>query len=180
LYATKSHALQFGGKLPEALEEPVFQIYSDASFGDDSQTRRSSNGYVFKLYRGAIDWQSCKQRSVATSTTEAELNAISTAARAALWWKRIFEQLDFDPLDDISINCDNQQTIRLLTSETPKLVTKLRHIDIQHHWLREHVQTGELKGAILRNKGYGCRRDDKGTSSSKSHAIHARFGPTDP
>ena len=44
----------------------------------------------------------------------------------------------------VTIDCDNQQTIRLLTKETPKLNTKLRHVDIHHHWLRQEVQEEKI------------------------------------
>jgi hypothetical protein len=42
----------------------------------------------------------------------------------------------------LTLYCDNQQTIRLLTQEGQKLDTKLRHIDIHQHWLRQEVQAG--------------------------------------
>jgi inner membrane protein involved in colicin E2 resistance len=34
---------------------------------------------------------------------------------------------------------DNKQTIRLVTAQVPHLVTKLKHIDIQHYRLRQEV-----------------------------------------
>ena len=39
-----------------------------------------------------------------------------------------------------TIECDNMQTIRLLVEESMKLQTKLRHINIHLHWLRQEVQ----------------------------------------
>lgn len=44
----------------------------------------------------------------------------------------------------MEIQCDNAQTVGLLTKETPQLSTKLRHVDIHHHWLRQAVQAGEI------------------------------------
>ena len=41
------------------------------------------------------------------------------------------KQLDIN--EDIAILCDNRQTIRLLTAETPQVNTKLKHIDIHGH-----------------------------------------------
>jgi hypothetical protein len=43
---------------------------------------------------------------------------------------RLFKVLQFNLNRDTSIYYDNKQTIRLLTIETPKLETKLKHIDI--------------------------------------------------
>ena len=43
------------------------------------------------------------------------------------------------------IYCDNTQIIRLLTKSDAELNTKLQHINIHHHWLRQEVQEGRIK-----------------------------------
>jgi hypothetical protein len=123
----------------------IFQASSDASFANDPDTRRSSQGYVFQLFRGPIDWKASKQRTVTTSSTEAELLALSHAAKETQWWTRFFEAIQFDPGHETAIQCDNKQTLRLLTENTPKLSTKLRHVDIYNHWLRQEIQHQRLK-----------------------------------
>jgi hypothetical protein len=40
--------------------------------------------------------------------------------------------------------CDNKQTINALEKDSPLLRTKLRHIDIHNHWLRQEVQEGRI------------------------------------
>ena len=42
----------------------------------------------------------------------------------------------------IRIQCDNQQTIRLVIKEIGLLRTKLRHVDIHNHWLRQEIEKG--------------------------------------
>ena len=42
------------------------------------------------------------------------------------------------------IECDNRQTIRAFTTPAAKLTTKLRHVDIHRHWLRQEVQKGTI------------------------------------
>ena len=79
-----------------------------------------------------------------TSTTEAELLAVLHAGKQAIWWKNLFKKLQFDPGHELIIKNDNRQTIRLLTAQTPVLTTKLRHVDISQHWLRERVQNGDI------------------------------------
>ena len=82
LYHTRHHALSFsptsGG------DENTLQFFSDASFAD-AAGRRSSEGYLCKLFGAAVDWRASKQRTVTTSTTEAEFLAISEAAKSATW-----------------------------------------------------------------------------------------------
>ena len=110
LYDTKSLAIEFsaGKTTTEAIikELPApeldsndsdhFQTSSDAAFADDTKTRRSSEGYLFKLFGGPVDWRASKQRTVTTSTTEAELLALSSAAKEAIWWKRFFQSIDLE------------------------------------------------------------------------------------
>ncbi|EED21050.1 hypothetical protein TSTA_082830 [Talaromyces stipitatus ATCC 10500] len=81
---------------------------------------------------------------VTTSTTEAELRAATEAAKRLYIWKRVFEAIGFKPEHELSIQCDNTQTIRLLTSPEPNFHTSLRHIDIYHHWLRQEIQSKRL------------------------------------
>jgi hypothetical protein len=58
-----------------------FEVASDALFADNSIDQKSSQAYAIKLFGGLIRWQANKQDTVTTSTTEAELLALSQAAR---------------------------------------------------------------------------------------------------
>ena len=131
LKQTKTLAIEYSAPTTEG--QPVFEAYSDSAFADDATTRRSSSGYLIKLFGGPIDWKSYKQKSVTTSTTEAELHALTHAAKEVYYWKRIFRDIGLCLGHEISTGCDNQQTIRLLTNATPKLITKLHHVNIKHH-----------------------------------------------
>ncbi len=42
------------------------------------------------------------------------------------------------------IECDNKQTIRAFTKPGSQLTTKLRHVDIHRHWLRQEVLNGTV------------------------------------
>jgi hypothetical protein len=55
---------------------------------DNLETRRSSHGFLFKLYGMPIDWKATVQRSVTKSTTEAKLVALSVAGAEMEWWQR--------------------------------------------------------------------------------------------
>jgi hypothetical protein len=45
----------------------------------------------------------------------------------------------------MTIQCDNMQTVGLLTKENAVLNTRLRHVDIHNHWLRQEVQRQHIK-----------------------------------
>jgi hypothetical protein len=99
-----------------------------------------------KLFGGTIAWKANKQNTVTTSTTEAELLALCQCAKEAIYIGRLLKELTIQ-LDDhrIRIQCDNQQTIRLVTSEIAQLKTQLRHVDIHNHWLRQEVTNGTIQ-----------------------------------
>lgn len=140
LCSTRGYAIEYSGENTSQ----IFKCASDAAYADDVDTRRSSDGFLFQLYGGAIDWRAGKQKTVTTSSTEAELLSLSTAAREVIWWRRFFAAIKFDTQQPVEIDCDNLQTLRILTKEAVKLDTKLRHIDIHQHWLRQEVQEGRI------------------------------------
>ncbi|KAF7566021.1 hypothetical protein PtrM4_054550 [Pyrenophora tritici-repentis] len=95
------------------------QVASDASFADNTLDRKSSQGYAIKLFGGLISWRASKQDTVTTSTTEAELLALSQVAKEAIFTSRLLRELRVTLSDPtITIKCDNQQTIRLVTEDT--------------------------------------------------------------
>jgi hypothetical protein len=102
--------LDLSEKVTAVNEPKVFSCSSDAAFTDNSD-RKSSYGYVFKLYGGPITWKATKQQTVTTSSTEAELLALSTTTKEAMWWQQFFKSLDFDTKELLQIDCDNLQTI---------------------------------------------------------------------
>ena len=133
----------FGNSDHSSSDQTIFLASSDASFADDPATRYSSQGYGFKLFSGMIDWKASKQKTVTTSSTEAELLAISSAGKELIWWTRLFQEIKLDLQMMPNIQCDNRQTIRALTEN--KLVTKLRHVDIHKHWLRQEIAKDRIK-----------------------------------
>ncbi len=59
--------------------------FVDADWARDLDQRRSTSGYVFKLFGGAVSWMSKKQSVVALSTTEVEYMVASHASKEAVW-----------------------------------------------------------------------------------------------
>ena len=70
--------LQLGG-------DDKYLVTSDTSFANNTADHKSSQNYAMKLFRGLVGWQANKQATVTTSTTEAELMALSQAAREGIY-----------------------------------------------------------------------------------------------
>ena len=131
LVHTRELSIKFDTQIVDS--QRIFLASSDASFANDPNTCQSSQGYTFMLFNGAIDWKTSKQRTVTTSSTEAELLAFLTAGKELIWWNCFFDSIDFNPGHKTHIQCNNMQTIRAFTADTPKFTTKMRHFNIHRH-----------------------------------------------
>ena len=146
LWGTRFLAIMYGG---ENVELQQLLIASDTSFADDPVTRRSSQGYIMMLFGGLILWKAARQATVSTSTTEAELLGVEHTAKETMALQRFFKELCLVLDDPWTIFCDNQQTIRLITGESMRITTKLRHVDIQNMWLRQEHAFGRFEVTYL-------------------------------
>jgi hypothetical protein len=115
--------------------------FVDSDFGGDVDSRRSTTGYAFMLFGTCVSWQSRLQRTVATSTTEAEYMAAASGAREILWMKILCADLGM-PLSCVQMQCNNQACIKII--KNPISSAKSKHIDIQYHFVRERVAKGEI------------------------------------
>src|SRR5437016_671914 len=90
-----------------------------------------------KLFGGPIAWRANKQDTVTILSTEAESLALSQTAKEAIFISRLLKAMTLRLNKPLIINCDNTQTLRLITEDTAKLITKLRHVNIYRHRLRQ-------------------------------------------
>jgi len=82
-----------------------------------------------------------KQNSVALSTAEAEYIAADACCAQILYMKQTL--LDYGVvLDKVPLLCDNESVVKL--ANNPVQHTRTKHIDIRHHFLRDHVAKGDI------------------------------------
>jgi hypothetical protein len=74
-----------------------------------------------------------------TSSIETKLLTLSRIAKKTIWWRRFFEFIRYDSMKKLHIRCDNRQILRVLKKKMLKLDTKLKHVDIHKHWLRQEI-----------------------------------------
>ena len=132
---TADKGLHFGGQ-----KEPWFEGYSDSDWGQDP-SRRSTTGYVFTLNGAAVSWQSTRQRTVATSTMEAEYQAAASASREGLWLRQLGGDFGLG-LGKVQVWGDNSAALSLI--KNPIVSNRSKHIDIVHHFVRERHVRGEV------------------------------------
>ena len=117
--------------------DPVLRGYSDADWGGDLTTRRSTTGYVFQIEKNTVSWCSKRQGCVSKSTTETEYVALSTACQEGIWLRRLLDEISIKQHDPTVIYEDNQGAIQL--SKNPKFHSRTKHIDVSYHYNRQQV-----------------------------------------
>jgi lactam utilization protein B len=91
---------------------------------------------------GAVSWQSKRQVTCAVSTSEAEYQAMSTAAKEVQWIKQLREDMGHNA-DMVVLYGDN--TGALAWTKDWKLEVRAKHIDVMHHYIRELVLSKRLE-----------------------------------
>jgi hypothetical protein len=140
LKGTMEVGIVYGGQGAKELE---LEVYSDADWGGDIDTRRSTTGYVCMLNGGAISFASKLQPTVALSSAEAEYMALAAATQEVLHLGPILESMGVKSSQAIKVYEDNQGCIAL--AENPVFQKRSKHIDIRYHFVRERVEMGDIK-----------------------------------
>ena len=71
--------------------------------------------------------------------------------------------------DNVIIQCDNLQTLHLMTAEIDKLSTKLKHIDIQNHWLHQEYKQDHIIVCYIDSKSMIINRLTKALLLNSHH-----------
>jgi Reverse transcriptase (RNA-dependent DNA polymerase) len=117
--------------------------YCDSDFAGDATDSKSTSGYVVFVNGCAVSWKTTKQKSVSTSTVEAEYISASTACKEVMWLRWLVEEILDSRLEKPTVWIDNNGA-RLL-SANDQLSEKTKHIRYSYHFVRECVTDGVLE-----------------------------------
>ena len=119
--------------------------FTDSDWAGDPDTRRSTSGYVFNVGSAAISWSAKRQPTVSLSSCEAEYIGQTNATKEAIWLQGFLKEINpaLDPgLGATIIYGDNQGALAL--AKNPQFHARTKHIEIQHHFVREKVAIGQV------------------------------------
>ena len=140
LAGTKELGLVYWHK--DCLEEQELLLtgYVDADWAGDSDSGRSTSGYLFMVAGGVVAFASRLQKSVARSTMEAEYMALFEAAQMAIVLRDLLEHMQQKQKEPTIIFEDNTACIAL--ANTQGYTKRSRHVNIKYHFTKEQVQDG--------------------------------------
>jgi len=84
-----------------------------------------------------IGWSCRKQNTIALFTTEAKYVSAASCCSQILWVRNQLEDYSLR-YTSVLIFCDNTSAINL--SKNPIQHSRSKHIEIKHHFIRDHVQ----------------------------------------
>jgi hypothetical protein len=116
--------------------------YTDSDYGGCQVDRKSTSGSCQFLGGKLVSWSSKKQNCVSTSTAEAEYVAAASCCSQALWMQTQLRDYGYT-FNKIPILCDNKSAIAI--SANPVQHSKTKHIDIRYHFLKHHVEEGNVE-----------------------------------
>jgi hypothetical protein len=116
--------------------------YSDSDYAGCKVDRKSTTGTCQFHGRSLVSWSSKKQNCVALSTAEAKYIAASACCAQLLWMKQTLRDFGCE-FNKIPLLCDNESAIKL--ANNPVQHSRTKHIDIRHHFLRDHEAKGDVE-----------------------------------
>ena len=108
----------------------------------DWAVRHSTTGFVFTYALAAVSWGSKKQDSVALSSCEAEIVALSEAGKECVHLSRFLEELGLGAANPPQLATDNSGARDL--SYNPEHHDRVKHVERRHFWIRELVEQQQL------------------------------------
>nr|GEW78464.1 hypothetical protein [Tanacetum cinerariifolium] len=123
--------------------------YGDTDHAGCQDTRRSTSRIAHFLGDKLVSWSSKKQKSTAILSTEAEYIPFFGCCAQILWMHSQLTDYGFH-FNKIPLYCDNKSAIALCCNNVQHSIAK--HIDVQHHFIKEQVENGITELYYVRTK----------------------------
>ncbi|GAA5917534.1 uncharacterized protein JCM6883_007146 [Sporobolomyces salmoneus] len=119
------------------------EVYSDASWADDQENRRSVGAFAVIVAGGVVSWRSKQQALIATSTTESETIALSDATKEVLSFRKLYVDLALPLSPSTRIFEDNVACIAIANNPSSSHA-RTKHFDVVTLFVRERIAFGDI------------------------------------
>jgi hypothetical protein len=130
--------LDFGIVLGGRRNAPTLEVWTNADYAGDNDTRRSTSGFLIKFRESPILWVSRCQKAISRSSLESEYIALSQGCQNVPWILKLLKQISYPTLTVpvyIEIKAPSNQP---RTDDTHP--ERRKHIDVAYKYGREPVQ----------------------------------------
>ena len=118
--------------------------FSDAS----REERNSTSGWLVFWQSAVISWGSHKQKSVALSTCEAEIVALSEATKDVVYLRKLVRGLGAPEPGPTTLATDSQSARDI--SYNPEHHDRMKHVQRRHFFVRDMVEEFEIEVPFVR------------------------------
>ena len=115
--------------------------FSNADFTGCKVERKNTCDTCHFLGHLLVSWHSKKQNSIALSTAQAKYIAADLYCAQILWMKQTLSDFNLS-FEHVPIKCDNTSAINI--SKNLMQHSRTKHIEIRHHFLKDHAQKGNI------------------------------------
>ncbi|XP_038976116.1 uncharacterized mitochondrial protein AtMg00810-like [Phoenix dactylifera] len=151
----------------------VLTAYCDSDWAGDPFDRRSTTGFCVFLGDNPISWSSKKQPTIARSSTEAEYRALAITSTEIIWLRRLLSEFHISPTTPTALLCDNVSALALAAN--PVFHARTKHIEIDYHFIREKVNSGEIKLSHISSIDQPADLFTKAHSSQRHHLLCSKL-----
>lgn len=119
-------------------------LYTDADFagsGEAGKFKRTP-GNVIYLGGGPISWLVKTQKTVSSSSCEAEYVSAAHCCKSILFIKSLIQELASEDIPT-TLYIDNQSALKLI--HTGQMKTDTKHIQVKYHFISEAFDNGVFK-----------------------------------
>lgn len=146
------------------------ELHADADWAGCQDTRRSTSGYCIFLGNNLISWRSKKLLTIARSSINAEYRSMTDYVAELTWVQQLLGELRIViSQSSIIVHCDNISATYLVVN--PVFHAQTKHIELDVHFVREHVSSGRLLVRYLPTQVQLTDIFTKGMSSSRHRLI---------
>ena len=139
LYLTKNLKLTY----QRDLKTEILDCFVDADWAGDKLDRKSTTGYVIRLFGNVIYWKSRKQGSVTKSSTAAEYVALSELVSEIKFVKNLLKVFKVKIKKPIKIFENNSGAIAI--AKFGNLTKNSKYIEVHHHFVNESYEQGIIQ-----------------------------------
>ncbi|KYM95559.1 Copia protein [Cyphomyrmex costatus] len=116
----------------------IIDCFVDADWAGDKVDRKSTTGYLIRIFGNVIFWKSKKQSSVTKSSTAAEYVALSDAVSEIRVILNLLEDLNIKLSKPVKIYEDNSGAI--VIAKFGNLTKNSKYIEVHYHFVNEFYE----------------------------------------